>query len=114
MDTSCVYPFWISDHWEYVVLHYQHYRSALSFSSSSSSTTNSEAEIEATLPAVEMKDDGKAFSDEKHNITSSEEIANVTLPPSDLTMEDGVGFLKENRSYTIQPEEVRFISSTHK
>ena len=43
---------------------------------------------------------------EKHNITSSKELENVTLPESDLSDDDGVGFLKENRSYTIKPEEV--------
>ena len=28
------------------------------------------------------------------------------MPSSDLSIDDGVGFLMENRSYTIQPEEV--------
>ena len=53
-----------------------------------------------------MKEEGTTFLEEKHNITSSEELTNVTLPPSNLSDEDGVGFLSENRTYTIQPEEV--------
>ena len=74
----------------------------------------SEVEIEATLPPVESKEEGLAFSAEKHDIISSEEIGNVTLPPSDLTEEDGVGFLKENRSYTIKPEEVSVLAKSER
>ena len=69
-------------------------------------------EVDVTLPPGDNKEEGTAFSQEKHNITSSEELNNVTLPPSELAADDGVGFLKENRSYTIQPEEVQTNSVT--